>query len=340
MLKQIYAQIPALVLSLFMVCLMAAPVHAQCDPITNFEAILYNPEFARYQWDYAPATDSYLLEVDINGVHYFSTDLPGNAQDYQLEFNPVLVHNDHVSATLTRNCSNGEKTQSTFDFIIIIDAIVYLIGDPNDGGTIKVEPVFATNDNLVPADRVCGLCEPSFFRLTSGFYGPFGIAVPPTLILPIEQFRFDKNELCKCLEDAVDAGILDPNGGPGPNYGGKPFECFITPYLFQEVDCEREVKERSTNLGQSVFSNLQISPNPVADKAQLRLDLGESADATITLFDILGFPVTTILSSTMLQAGQHTFEVRTENLPTGMYFCAVYTNGSIAQTIKISVLNR
>ncbi len=341
MLKLLFSKTLAAVLILFVACFLATPAHTQtCPPITNFEAILYNPEFVRYQWDNATGTNSYILEVSINGQPYFITDLSNNANEYQLEFNPVLAHNDQVTAKLTRNCANGAKTQNTFDFIIIIDAIVYLIGDPIDGGTIKVEPVFTTNDNLIPADKTCGLCSPSFFRLTSGFYGPFGVAVPSSLVSPIEQFRFDKDELCNCLTDAINAGILDVNGGPGPNFGGDAFECQITPYFFQKVDCERKPGERGTATTETMLSNVQLMPNPVTDKAQIRLDLEGEANVTITLFDILGSPVATILNDTLLQTGANTVEVRTETLPTGMYFCAVSLNGRIAQTIKFSVLSR
>jgi Secretion system C-terminal sorting domain len=321
---------------------LAHTTNAQvCTNIGNFITAQYNTSMANYEWNDAENVGYYVLEIQKNGQHYHTVELPGTVTKYQLDFVPELKHDDKIEAKITQYCNNGAKSSATNDFIIVVDAIVYLIGDPHNGGTIKVEPVMTVNDNLVPADKICGLCEPDYFRLTSGFYAPFGIAVSTTSASPIEQLRFEKGDLCHCFEQAIADGILAPNGGHGPKYDGTPFTCEITIYSFTHEDCSREIrgKERGSSTFATSATPLQVAPNPSTDLAQITFSLHEASMVSVVMYDMMGNAVTTIAHTQQLSAGDYTYPVQIGDLPSGIYFCTLKAQDYI-NTIKLSVVGK
>ncbi len=310
-----------------------------CAGIINFEAVQYDQFKAKYEWTNANDANFYTLKIQINNQLYLTTELPANASNINIEFNPHLKHNDHVEAQLTKHCPSGAKTEAINDFIIITDAVLYLIGDPKNSGKIKVEPVYTLNDNLDPANNICGLCEPDFFRLTSGFYAPYGIAVSTATSLPMEQVRFDKGELCGCLEGAIAAGIMDANGGPGPQYTGTAYPCNITPYSFLKEDCERRGKERSEDAPlQKNTPTLRINPNPVVNNAFVDFTLPNAANVRVELYDVFGNPVKTLFTSDLTEAGVHQVSFQTNDLVSGVYYCTLRTAEQV-ETTKFIIAN-
>jgi hypothetical protein len=312
-----------------------------CTNVSNFITAQYNTTMATYEWNYADNIAYYILEIKKNGQNYHTVELPGTITKYQLDFAPALKHDDKIEAKLTQYCNNGAKSSAATDFIIVVDAIVYLIGNPNNGGTIKVEPVMTVNDNLVPANKICGLCDPNYFRITSGFYAPFGIAVSTASTLPIEQLRFEKTDLCNCFDQAIADGILAPNGGHGPKYNGTPFNCNITLYAFIPSDCNRETrgKERTSTPFSASNSTLQVAPNPSTDFAQITFSLPEASMISVIIYDIMGNAIATVANTQQLSAGDYTYPVQIENLPSGIYFCTLKAQDYI-NTVKLSVVGK
>lgn len=327
---------------LFILAFYACSAHliAQaCSAPTNFEAVYYNHSKADYQWDYSSDALSYVLAIDVNNKSYSKTDLPGVASKASVKFAPPLKHNDLVQARLTKYCAGGGTKSASFDFIIIDDAIVYIPGPSQTNDPDVVEPVKYLNDNLVPPGNICGLCDPGFFRLESGFYGPFGIAVDSS-IGPIEQLRFRKNELCTCLNDAIAAGILDANGGPGEHYTDKPFYCQITPYVFDKSDCLHEGREKNQERAAYSPGNspnpllLEAIPNPVSVKAVISYRLPMETNTLLTVHDVTGRLVHTLAGQSLAPAGDYQVEFDASELTSGFYFCTLQT----ADTRQTAVL--
>lgn len=327
---------------LFVLLFLTASLQVQaqnCSEINSFEVPQYDPFFAKYAWSNEGDASYYTIQIEINNQPFLFSEFPAGSTDFEVQFSPNLKHNDHVEAQLVKYCTSGNKTIAYADFIVITDAIVYLIGDPKNGGTIKVEPVEALKDNLDPAEEICGLCAPEYFRLTSGFYAPMGIAVSTGSTLPIEQVRFDKSELCGCLKDAISAGVLNPDGGPGPQYNGAPFACNLTPYAFEKVDCERKSEGRSAKKYSNVVSdNFSITPNPITHDATINFSLSTASLTQITIYDLLGNPVKTILPYTSVAPGDHQMELSREDLPAGVYYCSLRASDQV-KTIKLLVIN-
>lgn len=324
--------------SLFLFVLCSAQLAGQtCMPLQNFEVTQYSHSDAQYRWDFSEDALSYSLSVEINKQLYLKMDLPGSAQTAEIKFSPLLKHNDHVHALLTKNCVGGGVKSATFDFIIIDDIIVYLTGSTQPGELRLVEPVTTILDNLIPSSSLCGVCEADFFRLESGFYAPYGIAVD-SAIGPIEQLRFLKSELCGCIDNAISSGILSETGGPGQQYNGTPLICRITPYAFDRQDCSKRTEERHA-FHEDVLLNtlyLQAVPNPVARFAQIRYRLPKESDALLTIHDVTGRLVQTVLNHVHSPAGDYQVELDAGTLAPGFYYCRLQAAGQ-AQTVVLVV---
>ena len=317
-------------------CFLSPVLNAQpCNPSENFEATQYNTVKATYEWNYDDVVLHYVIRLEINGEFYFSTELPGASTTVSVEFNPALKNYDEVSATLTKFCKYGGNASTTFDFVVITDGVVYLNGGPQNGDPNTVEPVHTIFDNLIPGTGVCGYCDPGFFRLTSGFYGPYGIFVDNSFPHPIEQLRFLKSELCDCLNKAVDEGLLDVNGGPGPNYNGEPFQCKLTPYVFEKEDCDRDKSEgeERNNISEKTAA-MKAVPNPVTSSTTISYTLTTTSAVSIAVYDITGQLISRNNSINPVSPGNYQENLNTETWPGGMYFCTI-TTGAISETIKI-----
>ena len=70
----------------------------------------------------------------------------------------------------------------------------------------------------------------------------------------------------------------------------------------------------------------QNYPNPFKDFTTIRYGLPESSDVEITIFDLLGRRVETILNS-FVEAGTHQFELRKPGLASGLYIYTLDVNG-------------
>jgi hypothetical protein len=330
------SRFPLFILVLFCSSYLTAQ---ECAAVKKFKAAQYNLKEATYQWSFAADAHSYKLSIDINGKSYLALELPGSTKSASIKFSPLLKHNDQVHAQITKYCMSGGEMTAAFDFIIIDDAVVYLTGSTTALPPTLVEPVNKLNDNLVPADTICGRCDPDYFRLEAGFYGPFGIAVD-TAIGPIEQLRFLKSELCGCLDDAIASGILDVNGGPGPQYNGSPFRCQLTTYQFEELDCTRKNREERS-LQPKEFNqhalHLQLIPNPASQFTQIQYRLSQETNTTLAIYDVAGRLVQTVVNHRTEPAGDYQIEFDASTLSPGFYYCLLLTAEGDATTTVLVV---
>ncbi len=73
-----------------------------------------------------------------------------------------------------------------------------------------------------------------------------------------------------------------------------------------------------------------IQPNPSKDAALITLSLKDDDAITLTLYDVLGTPVQTVLAGKQA-AGDHSVLLRTDALPSGAYFLVLRTRTSVHQ---------
>lgn len=72
----------------------------------------------------------------------------------------------------------------------------------------------------------------------------------------------------------------------------------------------------------------QNYPNPFKERTQIRIDLQQTTDVTLTIFDVLGRKVRT-LTDRQLQAGSHYISFNPENLSSGVYFARLTTDNGV-----------
>jgi hypothetical protein len=75
-------------------------------------------------------------------------------------------------------------------------------------------------------------------------------------------------------------------------------------------------------------------PNPISVRAAIGFTLRERADATIAIFNTRGEAVATLASGTF-EAGDHVLHWEPGDLPDGVYYCRLASNGAIATTKMI-----
>lgn len=73
---------------------------------------------------------------------------------------------------------------------------------------------------------------------------------------------------------------------------------------------------------------LQANPSLVTDKTQLMLKLSETNSVTISVFDLTGRKVKSVINNQQTIDGNHTFELNTADIVSGVYICTAETNNS------------
>ncbi len=81
---------------------------------------------------------------------------------------------------------------------------------------------------------------------------------------------------------------------------------------------------------------LQVSPNPFAGSAQLTLTIPKAGHVSLTLYDLLGQPVRTLLDAPQPE-GPLTLTLAADDLPSGRY-TAVLKAGDQQQTLPITLV--
>ncbi len=77
------------------------------------------------------------------------------------------------------------------------------------------------------------------------------------------------------------------------------------------------------------FSLSQNYPNPFNPSTTISFTLRDQGDVTLTVFDLLGKAVTTVVDHSM-EAGKHTMQFNGEHLASGIYFYTIRTGGFLA----------
>jgi flagellar hook assembly protein FlgD len=78
-------------------------------------------------------------------------------------------------------------------------------------------------------------------------------------------------------------------------------------------------------------------PNPFNPKTEIRYNLGTAGSVSLKVFDTNGKTVKDIINGKQ-NSGQHTVEFDGNELPSGVYFCALIVNGVNIQITKMVLL--
>jgi hypothetical protein len=96
------------------------------------------------------------------------------------------------------------------------------------------------------------------------------------------------------------------------------------------------IKETSVKASQNIIGSMQASPNPFNPTTTFTFSLSESGQVTLTVFDLTGRLVATIISGWQ-EAGSHQASFNGSHLPSGIYLAKLEA-GSFSATQKIVLL--
>jgi plastocyanin len=83
--------------------------------------------------------------------------------------------------------------------------------------------------------------------------------------------------------------------------------------------------------------DLTAAPNPFNDQLSLNINVGEKSLTQLKIYDLIGKEVTSINLDG--KSGSHTYNVDASNLRPGIYFCTVYSEKGIVETMKLFKTN-
>jgi Secretion system C-terminal sorting domain len=83
--------------------------------------------------------------------------------------------------------------------------------------------------------------------------------------------------------------------------------------------------------------SLSAVPNPFNDQLSLNINVGNKNLTQLKIYDLIGKEVTSINLDG--KSGTHSYRVDAANLRPGIYFCTVYSDKGIVETIKLFKTN-
>jgi len=116
-----------------------------------------------------------------------------------------------------------------------------------------------------------------------------------------------------------------------------PSYAWIDPYPWQHHIFAYQISYNPTGINEpnQVLSNIQITPNPSTDYAQVNFSLNNSSDVSIELYDITGRLINSF-SAGKLSKGNHYQQINVSDLAAGVYTVSV-VSGNEKATQKLMV---
>ena len=88
-----------------------------------------------------------------------------------------------------------------------------------------------------------------------------------------------------------------------------------------------DVKGNNTIQVNETPEELTIYPNPMINSATISMDLAKESTVSISLINMMGQTVSSIVENKNLSSGNSTFEINKNNLSSGVYFVKINVNG-------------
>lgn len=109
-------------------------------------------------------------------------------------------------------------------------------------------------------------------------------------------------------------------------------------YFMPDVSFYIKAVRKYTGLNEIAqnIAGISLYPNPANDNLNVNVSMNKSDNVTVRISDMLGQQVAVLANGNML-SGNHTINVNTSSLKSGVYFCTVSTsNGSQTQRFVVS----
>ncbi len=119
-----------------------------------------------------------------------------------------------------------------------------------------------------------------------------------------------------------------------------PFSADTLAYRLRQVDIDgREELSEVVRVGLGLPDRLSLRapfPNPARQQATLRMEVPETTDLRVALYDLLGRRVQAVADG-RYEAGRHEWQMNLSGLPSGTYFLRLEAEGTV-QAQKLTVV--
>lgn len=85
------------------------------------------------------------------------------------------------------------------------------------------------------------------------------------------------------------------------------------------------------------YALAQNYPNPFNPSTQIKFEIADNANVTLTVYDMLGRVVANLVN-TRLQAGTHFYNFDAKNLSSGIYLYELKTDNGVRLTNKMTLV--
>jgi hypothetical protein len=279
------------------------------------------------------------------------------ATDPYLRISNLLLANNQTNGQspiyLVYNHPNqGQITNSTISHNRGADYAAYLCGNLLVANNIFANDTYG--EIMVPNTTPWGYISYIDFEnnLIKGY--PQSCNVDPSNQVVFNEDNFSANPMFSAYDwndplsyrlgnssPCINAGIQDTSGLVLPDT-----DLYGNPRIWEgriDIGCNEYVGYISnpTELS-SVQSTLEISPNPIFDRAEISLNLNKQSEIRLEIYNLKGQLVKTINSGT-LSKGSHRIwwngdDASGKAVGSGIYFCRLQQDGRQVRTIKVSVI--
>jgi len=157
---------------------------------------------------------------------------------------------------------------------------------------------------------------------------------PVTLALPVAGLALDSSRIYY-LSDQVTGQVLTVTPA---QMGAFPLTvpAYATRVYVLDSVAVTSTRDDGVSVAPGSFALLQNYPNPFNPSTTIAFELPEKASVRLSVFDILGREVATLINGT-LEAGRHAVVFTADRLATGVYFYR-FEGGGTSMVKKMVVL--
>jgi len=210
-----------------------------------------------------------------------------------------------------------------FDLFVSVDTLMQW-SYTDESGLTAVEAPWSSSLDLAPNGDLLVGC----LRITwGGHYGSQWYVIN-TETLGYEAFGVAAPDSATANKDIYIAGGVN---GPRGGYFLDDETLITCDFYLGTVDkwvySETSVEEEAIV---STFKLEQNYPNPFNPTTTIAFTIAENAPVTLTVYNMLGAKVATLMNSEMRNAGTHNINFDASGLSTGMYFYRLESAGNVA----------
>ncbi len=98
---------------------------------------------------------------------------------------------------------------------------------------------------------------------------------------------------------------------------------------FHKTERDHSSFSKSSDIDRADKMLLSVSPNPVAEDTRISFNVRETSNVSLYLYSSSGALIQTLINKQAYEAGEHSIDYDTSQLPPGTYYCHLEIDGSV-----------